>query len=50
MCTFAVQATLIHPERSERTITAEFLVNTGAIYSLLPAEIAERLAIRHDPT
>ena len=50
MSTLTVQATLIHPEHRERTITAEFLVDTGAIYLLLPAEIAERLAIRHDPT
>jgi clan AA aspartic protease len=36
---------LIHPEHRERAVTAEFLVDTGAIYSLLPAEIVERLGL-----
>ena len=45
MSTFAVEATLIHPEHRERTVTAEFLVDTGAFYSLLPAEIVERLGL-----
>ena len=45
MSTFAVEATLIHPEHRERTVTAELLVDTGAFYSLLPAEIVERLGL-----
>ena len=45
MSTFAVEATLIHPEHRERTVTVEFLVDTGAFYSLLPAEIVERLGL-----
>ena len=45
MTTFAVEATSIHPEHRERAVTAEFLVETGAIYSLLPAEIVERLEL-----
>ena len=45
MSTFTVEATLIHPEHRERMVTAEFLVDTGAFYSLLPAEIVERLGL-----
>ena len=29
MSTFAVEATLIHPEHRERSVTADFLVDTG---------------------
>jgi clan AA aspartic protease len=43
--TFAVEATLIHPEHRDREVTAELLVDTGAFYSLLPAEIIERLGL-----
>ena len=45
MSTFAVEATLIHPEHRERTATAELLVDTGAFYSQLPPEIVERLEL-----
>ena len=45
MSTFAVEATLIHPEYRERSVTADFLVDTGAFYSLLPAEVVERLGL-----
>ena len=45
MSTFAVEVTLIHPEHRERTVIAKFLVDTGAFYSLLPAEIVERLGL-----
>ena len=45
MSTFTVEATLIHPEHRERVVTAEFLVDTGATYSLLPREIVERLGL-----
>ena len=45
MSTFTVEATLIHPEHRERAVTAAFLVDTGAFYSLLPAEIVERLGL-----
>lgn len=45
MSTFAVEVTLIHPEHRERTVTTELLVDTGAFYSLLPAEIVERLGL-----
>jgi aspartyl protease family protein len=43
--TFAVEVTLIHPEHREHSMTAELLVDTGAFYSLLPAEIVERLEL-----
>jgi len=45
MSTFTVEATLIHPDHRERSVTAELLVDTGAFYSLLPAEIVERLGL-----
>ena len=45
MSTFAVEATLIHPEHRERTVTTDFLVDTGAFHSLLPAEVVERLGL-----
>jgi clan AA aspartic protease len=45
MSTFTVEATLIHPDHRERAATADFLVDTGAFYSLLPAEIVEGLGL-----
>ena len=45
MSTFTIQVTLIHPDHRERSVTAELLVDTGAFYSLLPAEIVERLGL-----
>ena len=45
MSTFAVEATLIHPEHRERAVTAQLRVDIGAFYSLLPAEIVERLGL-----
>lgn len=45
MSTFTVEATLIHLEHRERSVTADFLVDTGAFYSLLPAEIVDRLGL-----
>ena len=45
MSTFTVEATLIHPEHRERMVTAEFVVDTGATYSLVPAEIVARLGL-----
>ena len=45
MSTFTIRATLIHPEQRERSVAADFLVDTGATYSLLPAEIVERLGL-----
>ena len=36
---------MIHPEHRERSVTADFLVHTGAFYSLLPAEVIERLGL-----
>jgi clan AA aspartic protease len=45
MSTFTIRATLIHPDDRERSVTAEFLVDTGATYSLLPREIVDRLGL-----
>jgi aspartyl protease family protein len=45
MSTFTIPATLIHPEHRERSVATDFLVDTGATYSLLPAEIVERLGL-----
>ena len=45
MSTFVVEVALIHPEHRDRAVTAELLVDTGAFYSLLPAEIVERLGL-----
>ena len=45
MSTFTIPATLINPEHRERAVTAEFLVDTGATYSLLPREIVELLGL-----
>ena len=45
MSTFTIPATLIHPDHRERSVSAEFLVDTGATYSLLPAEVVERLGL-----
>ena len=48
MSTFSVEVTLFHPEHRERTVTADLLVDTGAFYSLLPAEIVQRLGLEPD--
>ena len=45
MSTFTIPATLIHPDHRERALTTEFLVDTGATYSLLPAGVVERLGL-----
>lgn len=43
MSTFTIRATLIHPDHRERSVTTDLLVDTGATYSMLPAEIVTRL-------
>jgi clan AA aspartic protease len=45
MSTFTIPATLMHPDHRERTVATDFLVDTGATYSLLPAEIVEWLGL-----
>ena len=46
MSTFAVPVTLIHPEHRERAVDLDLLVDTGALYTLLPAEVVARLELR----
>ena len=43
--TFTVQATLSNPEHVERAVTVELLVDTGATYTLLPAEVVAALQL-----
>ncbi len=45
MSTFNVQATFIHPEHRERSIVLDLLVDTGAFYTLLPAEVVVELGL-----
>jgi clan AA aspartic protease len=45
MSTFAVAATLIHPEQRERSVDAELLVDTGSSYILLPPDLVARLGL-----
>jgi clan AA aspartic protease len=45
MSTFTIPAKLINPEHRERAVTTEFLVDTGATYSLLPREMVELLGL-----
>ena len=45
MSTFTIRATLIHPDHRERAVAANLVVDTGATYSLLPAEIVTRLGL-----
>jgi clan AA aspartic protease len=45
MGTFTVPVTLVHPEQRERAIVVDLLVDTGATYSLLPAETVAALQL-----
>ena len=45
MSTFTIQATLIHPDHRERSVTSDLIVDTGATYSVLPGEIVRRLGL-----
>ena len=45
MSTFTVSATLIHPEHRERSVTLDLLVDTGATYTRLPAEVVAELEL-----
>ena len=48
MGTFTVKVTLSHPERRANQLTLELLVDTGATWSLIPAETARALGV--EPT
>lgn len=43
--TFSVPARLSNPERPEQQITLDLLVDTGATWTLLPAEVVGRLGL-----
>ena len=45
MSTFSVEVTLRHPEQSERSVALTLLVDTGAFYTLLPAEVVTLLGL-----
>src|SRR3989442_2006265 len=40
---FAVPAHLSNPDRPEYGLELELIVDTGAVYTMLPAEVVERL-------
>ena len=45
MSTFTVRVTLIHPEYRDRSLTVDPLVDTGATYTLLPADLVAQLGL-----
>ena len=45
MSTFSVEVALRHPEQSERSVALMLLVDTGAFYTLLPAEVVTLLGL-----
>ena len=45
MSIFTVPATLIHPDHRDRSMEANLLVDTGAIYMLLPPDLVETLGL-----
>ena len=45
MSTSTVQATLAHPARDERSVVLDLIVDTGATYTLLPAEVVAQLGL-----
>jgi clan AA aspartic protease len=45
MSTFSVQAFIANPQRPERRLGVELLVDTGATYTLLPGEVVEHLEL-----
>ncbi|MBI4587926.1 MAG: Retroviral aspartyl protease [Candidatus Rokubacteria bacterium] len=46
MGTFSVPARLANHERPEQSLTIDLLVDTGAIWTMLPGEIVSRLGLR----
>lgn len=45
MSVFAVQGTISNLTRSERRVTAELVVDTGAVYSMLPRSLLVSLGV-----
>jgi len=50
MGTFTVKATLSHPEHREPRLTLDLVVDTGATWSLIPAEAARSLGVEPSET
>ena len=46
MGVFTVPVTLSHPDHPDRRLTLDLIVDTGAIYTLLPAEIVQQLGLQ----
>ena len=45
MGVFTVPVTLSNPNRPDRRLTLHLIVDTGAVYTLLPAEVVQRLGL-----
>ena len=50
MGTFTVKVTLSHPERRANQVTLDLLVDTGATWSLIPANAAQSLDVQPSET
>lgn len=50
MGTFTIKATLSHPERRGTQLPLDLLVDTGATWSLIPAEAARTLGVEPSET
>lgn len=50
MGTFTVKVTLSHPEQRRTQLTLDLLVDTGATWSLIPAEAARSLGVEPSET
>lgn len=46
MGAFTVPVTLLHPDHRERSVRLALLVDTGALYTLLPADVVAGLGLR----
>ena len=45
MGTFTVRVTLIHPQHRDRSVTVDPMVDTGATYTVLPADLVVQLGL-----
>src|SRR3989442_14266823 len=45
MSAFTVHATLIHPDDRQRSAPLDLLVDTGAMYTMLPTDVVTRRAL-----
>jgi len=46
MSSFSIPVTLINPEQRDRSMTLDLIVDTGAMYTLLPADVVAQLELR----